>query len=157
MAASYAVVLRDKKMASDEDIASFLGISTQTVKRILSADPEAVMKKVMGEIEKLDEHIAGGLAKEAWRRLKAGEDLHITIDSSKSVLEALEVVPWAVLVLKSIKGIDFPISDPKLLENRLKGIEVEGRPAEELVEKLPYPIHSPAQLLRELKRAATSQ
>ncbi len=156
MAASYAVVLRDKKMMTTEEIAEFLGLSTQTVKRILSADPEAVMKKIKGELEDLDDHTAGGLAKEAWNRLKAGEDIHIALDSVRSTLEAIESPPWAVLVLKRIKGLDFPVDNPGILKDRLKGIEVEGKPAEELVEKLNYPIRSPAELLKAIKRAAES-
>ncbi len=154
MAASYAVVLRDKKAMTAEEIAEFLGLSTQTVKRILSADPEAVMKKVRGEVEELDDHTAGGLAKEAWRRIKDGEDIHIALDSMRKTLEAVEAPPWAVLVLRRIKGLDFPVTDPNELRDRLRGIEVNGSPAEELVERLSYPIRSPAELLKELKRAS---
>ena len=154
MAASYAVVLRDKKMMTTEEIAEFLGLSTQTVKKILSADPEAVMKKIRGEVEELDDHTAGGLAKEAWRRIKEGEDIHIALESMRKTLEAVEAPPWAVLVLKRIRGLDFPVNGPEELKERLKGIEVNGKPAEELVEKLNYPIRSPAELLRELKRAS---
>ncbi len=156
MAASYAVVLRDKKMMTADEIAEFLGLSTQTVKRILSADPEAVMKKIRGEIKDLDDHTAGGLAKEAWNRLKSGEDIQIALESMKATLEAIESPPWAVLVLKRIKGLDFPVTDPEVLRTRLKGIEIEGRTAEELVDKLEYPIRSPAELLKKLKRAASA-
>lgn len=154
MAASYAVVLRDKKMMTADEIAEFLGLSTQTVKRILSADPEAVMKKIRGEIKDLDDHTAGGLAKEAWNRLKSGEDIQIALESMKATLEAIESPPWAVLVLKRIKGLDFPVTDPETLRERLKGIEIEGKMAEDLVDKLEYPIRSPAELLKKLKRAA---
>ncbi|NPA86742.1 MAG: bacterio-opsin activator [Candidatus Diapherotrites archaeon] len=156
MAASYAVVLRDKKMMTVEEIARFLGLSTSTVKRMLSADPEAVMKKIKGELKDLDEHVAGGLAKEAWNRLKAGEDINIAIESMRMTLEAIDSPPWAVLVLKRIKGMDFPVTDPSVLEERLRGIEVEGKPVEELLRKIEYPIRSPAELLKKLKRAAQS-
>jgi probable regulatory domain-containing protein len=154
MAASYAVVLRDKKMMSSDEIAEFLGLSSQTVKRMLSADPEAVMKKVRGELSDLDDHTAGGLAKEAWNRLKAGEDIQIAIESTRAALEALESPPWAVIVLKRIKGLDFPINGPEELRERLKGIEINGKDASELLDKLNYPLRSPADLLRELKRAS---
>ena len=154
MAASYAVVLKDKKMMTYDEIASFIGVSTATVKRMLSADPEAVMKKIRGELEELDEHVAGGLAKEAWERIKAGEDIHISIESTRAALEAIESPPWAVIVLKRIKGVDFPVSDPKVLKERLEGVEVNGKPAEELVEKIEYPVMSPADLLKKLKRAS---
>ncbi len=155
MAASYAVILRDKKMKTTEEIAEFIGISTQTVKKILSADPEAVMRKVKGELEELDDHVAGGLAKEAWRRLKAGEDLQITIDSSRAVLEAVESPPWAVLVLKRIKGLDFPVESAEILRERLRGIEVDGKNVSELLDKISYPVRSPAELLKKLKEAST--
>ena len=156
MAASYAVVLRDKKMMSADEIAEFLGLSSQTIKRMLSADPEAVMKKIRGELSDLDDHTAGGLAKEAWSRLKAGEDLQIAIESTRAALEAIESPPWAVLVLQRIRGVDFPVKGPEDLKERLKGIEIEGKDVADLLENITYPIRSPAQLLKELKRASLS-
>ncbi len=155
MAASYAVVLRDKKMLTYDEIAEFIGVSTATVKKMLSADPDAVMKKVRGELEELDDHIAGGLAKEAWRRIKEGEDIHISIESTRAALEAIDSPPWAVLVLKRIKGVDFPVEVPEALENRLKGIDIDGKDASELAKHIEYPVRSPAELLKKLKRAAS--
>jgi len=157
MAASYAVVLHDKQMKTYEEIAAQLGLSKQTVERMLRADTKEVMKKISGEWEgeKFDEHIAGGLAKEAWRRLKEGEEISLTVIPSRNVLEAAGGPVWAVLTLTRIKGVDFPIRSPEELRERLRGIEIDGRPAEELVEELEYPIRSPAELLRKLKAAAS--
>ncbi len=157
MAASYAVVLRDKKMYSAESIARELGLSTATVKKMLSSDPEEVMRRVRGEIppEEFDEHIAGGLAKEAWRRIKSGEDLGIALPSLRNTAEALEI-PWAVAVLEKLKGFDFPAEGPEDLRERLRGINIEGKDVEELLEHIEYPVNSPAELLRKLKRAASS-
>ncbi len=156
MAASYAVVLHDKQMKTYEEIAAQLGLSKQTVERMLRADPAEVMKKVSGEWEgeKFDEHIAGGLAKEAWRRLKEGEEINLAVVPSKNVLEAAGGPVWAVLTLTRIKGIDFPIKSPEELKERLRGIEIHGKDATELLERLEYPIRSPAELLRKLRTAA---
>ncbi len=155
MAASYAVVLYDKALKTQDEIAEMLGISKQTVQKILRADPREVMKKIMGEIEgKLDEHIAGGLAKEAWNRLKAGEEISLALLPSKRVLEAAGGPVWAVLVLTRIKGVDFPINSPEDLKERLSGIDINGKDAAELLEKLEYPIRSPAELLHKLKKAS---
>lgn len=157
MAASYAVVLHDKQMKTYEEIAVQLGLSKQTVERMLRADTSEVMKKISGEWEgeKFDEHVAGGLAKEAWRRLKEGEEISLGVIPSKNVLEAAGGPVWAILTLTRIKGVDFPIRSPEELRERLRGIEIDGKPAEELVEELEYPIRSPAELLRKLKAAAS--
>ena len=70
--ASYALLLQDIGKTTDE-IARELGLTKATVQRMLRADEEEVLKKVTGELideEKFDEHIAGGLAKLAFKRLK---------------------------------------------------------------------------------------
>jgi len=157
MAASYAVVMHDKQMKTYDEIAAHLGLSKQTVERMLRADPKEVMKKISGEWEgeKFDEHIAGGLAKEAWRRLKEGEEINLAITPSRKVLEAAGGPVWAVLTLTRIKGLDFPVDSPDPLIERLKGIEVDGKPMEEILRSLEYPIRSPAELLRKIRRAVS--
>ncbi len=155
MAAAYAVVLHDKGKTAEE-IAEFLGMTKQTIKRMLSADPDEVMAKLRGEIMETDEHTAGGIAKEAWGRIKAGEDINIALGTAQKAVEAIGPA-WAVLVLTRIRGIDFPINGPELLRERLEGIEINGKPAEELVSKIEYPVRSPAELLHRIKRAAEHQ
>ncbi len=152
MAAAYAVVLHDKGKTAEE-IAEFLGMTKQTVKRMLSADPEEVMAKLRGEVMETDEHTAGGIAKEAWRRIKAGEDINIAFGAAQRAVEAIGPA-WAVLVLTKIRGIDFPVSGPEALRERLRGIEINGKSAEELVERIDYPVRSPAELLHKLKKAS---
>ncbi len=152
MAASYAVVLRDRGKTTQE-IAAFLGLSTATVERMLAAHGEAVERRLRGE--RLDEHMAGALAKEALRRLKAGEDIHIALDSGRTMLEAVEAPPWTILVLRRIKGLHFPVEDPQQLRSRLAGISVEGEPAEEVVERISYPVVSPADLLKKLNKGVS--
>lgn len=151
MAAAYAVVLHDKGKTAEE-IAEFLGMTKQTIKRMLSADPEEVMAKLRGEELEKDEHTAGGIAKEAWRRLKTGEDINIALSSTQKAVEAIGPA-WAVLVLTRIKGIDFPVTDAEELKKRLAGIEVSGKPVEEILEKIEYPVRSPAELLHKIKKA----
>lgn len=70
MEACYVIVLHEKGKKLAEEIASYLGITKETVKRILSADPEAVIKKIEKEERELSVHIAGGLAKLAWEKVK---------------------------------------------------------------------------------------
>ncbi len=152
MAAAYAVVLHDKGKTAEE-IAEFLGMTKQTVKRMLSADPDEVMAKLRGEDVETDEHTAGGIAKEAWRRIKAGEDINIAFSAAQKAVEAIGPA-WAVLVLTKIKGVDFPVTGPEQLRERLQGIEINGKPAEELVERIEYPVRTPAELLHKLKRAS---
>lgn len=149
MAAAYAVILRERGKTTGE-IASFLGLSTATVERMLAAHTEVVERRLRGE--KLDDHMAGALAKEALRRLKSGEDIHIALDSGRTMLEAVEAPPWTILVLRKIKGLHFPVESPEELKKRLEGIEVDGTSVEEILEKIKYPVMSPADLLKKLKQ-----
>jgi len=70
--AAYAVVLREEFMKTEDEIAQFLGLTRQTVRNILRADPEAVMERLSGELRQRGPraHIAGGLAKRAFREIR---------------------------------------------------------------------------------------
>ncbi len=70
--AAYVIVLREMYNKTDDEIAQFLGISTTTVRNILRANPEGVLERLEGERgeKELKTHIAGGLAKLAFRELK---------------------------------------------------------------------------------------
>jgi len=46
--------------------------------------------------------------------------------------------------------LDFPVEKDQLME-RLKGMVIKGKKAEEILEKLEYPIKSPAELLHKIK------
>ncbi|MCD6362539.1 MAG: regulatory domain protein [Synergistetes bacterium] len=70
MEACYAIVLSEKGKKTADEIAKILGITKETVRRILSADPEAVKKKIEGEERDISVHTAGGLAKLAWGKIK---------------------------------------------------------------------------------------
>ena len=71
--AAYVVVLANDYQKTEADIAEYLGITRQTVRNILRADTETVMKRLEGELQEktLKAHIAGGLAKLAYEKLKS--------------------------------------------------------------------------------------
>ncbi|MFZ8787717.1 hypothetical protein [Thermocrinis sp.] len=50
----------------------------------------------------------------------------------------------------------FPIQDSQVLKERLKGVKIKTHPAEEVVDRLPYPIRTPAVLLHEIKLAISA-
>lgn len=74
--AAYAVVLKEEFMKTEDDIAQFLGLTRQTVRNILQADPEAVMERLSGELRQKGPraHIAGGLAKRAFKEMRRGTE-----------------------------------------------------------------------------------
>lgn len=68
--AAYVIVLKEEAQKTSTEIAAELGITQQTVRNILSANEEKVEKFLEGKKEEVSEHIAGGLAKLAYKRLK---------------------------------------------------------------------------------------
>ncbi len=152
MEASYAIVLQDMLNYTESEIAEFLGITRQTVRNMLRAEPDIVMKKLEGELEEKTPraHTAGGLAKIAYKEVKEGRDnLAIFSHALQMASESLGIV-WPVEVLRRIKGVDFP-ADRSTLKEKLSGLKIEGRDINEILEKLSYPIKSPAQLLANIK------
>ncbi len=153
--AAYAVVLNAEYDWAPSQIAQELGITEQTVRNILRADVEATKAKLSEELQlkELKVHIAGGLAKWAYQEIKAGnESVHFLEAVFQDVLEILEVA-WPVEVLWRIRGAKFPLNREEIV-SRLKGLEVEGRPVADLVDRLPETVTNPAELLKVLKRAA---
>ncbi|AIG97672.1 KaiC associated regulatory domain-containing protein [Archaeoglobus fulgidus] len=149
--AAYVVVLKNEAMKTYGEIARELGITEQTAKNIATADEEEVKRYLEGELEERPkEHIAGGIAKLAYRKLK--EEGRLDAEEVEIKQEELEVldIDWAVHVLARIKGLDFPVNKEALVE-RLKGLVIKGKRAEEILDKLDYPIKSPSQLLHEIK------
>ncbi len=74
MEAAYAVVLREEAHKTTEEIAQFLGLSTNATRLILGASTENVQKRLEGETpenESTRAHVAGGLAKLAYQALKS--------------------------------------------------------------------------------------
>ncbi|RKZ20685.1 regulatory domain protein [bacterium] len=72
MESAYAVVLHELANKTEDEIAEFLGITKQTVRNILRADTETVMKRLEGELREktAKAHVAGGLAKLAFKEIK---------------------------------------------------------------------------------------
>ena len=159
MEAAYAVVLKEEGMKTEDEIAEFIGITKQTVRNMLSADPELVMMKLHGELEskEIKVHTAGGLAKLAYQEVKAGRDyVPFVVSVCETYLSKLLGIVWPVEILTAIKGMHFPIEETEKeeLKSRLSGIKVKGLSAVELVDRLEFPIKSPADLLHKFSEAA---
>jgi probable regulatory domain-containing protein len=158
MEASYAVVLQDMANKTEAEIAEFLGSTRQTVRNMLRAEPELVLKKLEGELEEKTPraHTAGGLAKLAYKEIKEGrENLTIFLHLLQVASESLGVF-WPVEILRKMKGADFPLGKEELLE-RLKGLKVKEKNIEEILEKLSYPVKSPADLLAQIRENVEAQ
>ncbi|BCD68845.1 bacterio-opsin activator [Nitratiruptor sp. YY09-18] len=167
--AAFAIVLREEYLKSEDDIAEYVGLTRNTVRNILRADPDQAMYKIehMDELtpeekKELKVHTAGGVAKLAYKLVKEGQDSQTLLDFCHSMAaESLKAAscesPWAYLVLKHSKGIDYPIMDSKLLEKRLAGIQIKGIDGAEVAKNLMYPIKTPAQLLHEIKEYLDGQ
>jgi len=158
MEASYAVVLRDMANKTEAEIAEFLGSTRQTVRNMLRAEPELVLKKLEGELEEKTPraHTAGGLAKLAYKEIKEGrENLTMFLHLLQVASESLGVF-WPVEILKRMKGADFPLGKEELLE-RLKGLKVKEKNIEEILERLSYPVKSPAHLLAQIRENVEAQ
>jgi len=167
--AAFAIVLREEYLKSEDEIAEYVGLTRNTVRNILRADPDAAMYKILHfdelseeEKKEMKVHTAGGVAKLAYRLVKEGQDSQTLLDFCHTMAkEALEAAscesPWAYLVLKHTKGIGYPITDSQRLAHFLKGLEIKGVSGEEVAGGLAYPIKTPAQLLKEIKEYLQSQ
>ena len=160
--AVYAVVLHDEYLFSEEEIARELGTTKATVRNILRADPQKALERVR-QLEDLTEderremrvHLAGGMAKLAYRLVKDGQDAQWVLEFCRGMAEqAVQSVceaPWPYLVLKHIRGVDYPITEAQVLRERLQGIQAKGLDLGDVVGELAYPIRTPAELLHEIK------
>ena len=161
--AAFAIVLREEYLKSEDDIAEYVGLTRNTVRNILRADPDAAMYKIqhidelsVQEKRELKVHTAGGVAKLAYKLVKEGQDSQTMLEFCHAMAgEALKAAscesPWAYLVLKHTKGIGYPIVSADLLASRLEGLQIKGIDGKEVAQGLLYPIKTPAQLLHEIK------
>jgi probable regulatory domain-containing protein len=156
-----AVVLKEQYMKSDEEIAQKIGLTKNTVRNILRADPELALQKIKSleelaseEAKELKVHTAGGIAKLAYKEIKEGHEaqtlLYYCSLVASEIARALDV-PWAYQVLKRTKGIKYPIISKEALQERLSGISIKGNPIEEILNHLHYPLRTPAVLIHEIK------
>ena len=146
--AAYVIILKNEAMKTYGEIAAMLGITEQTAKNIATADEKKVKEYIMGKEEQSKEHIAGGLAKLAYKKLKE-EGGFESFEMGMKEAEALDIA-WAVHVLAKIKGLDFPVGKDKLIE-RLHGMTIKGKSMEEILDRIEHPIQSPAELLHKIK------
>lgn len=154
MEASYAVVLWEKLHKTEDEIASFLGLTRQTVRNILRADPDLVVQKIEGELKEKTQraHTAGGLAKMALKEIEDGRDnLTVFIQAFQDAYSDIGV-EWPIEVLKRIKGLDFPVSKEELSE-RLEGLKIMGNDIENILRDMNETIKSPRELLSNISRA----
>ncbi len=167
--AAFAIVLREEYLKTEDEIAEYVGLTRNTVRNILRADPDQAMYKIQHFDELTEEekremkvHTAGGVAKLAYRLVKEGQDSQTLLDFCHTMAgEALQAAscesPWAYLVLKYTKGIGYPITDSEKLAHFLKPIQIHGIPGDEVAKGLIYPIKTPAQLLKEIKEYLQTQ
>ncbi len=148
MEAAYAVVLMEEAFKTEDEIAEFLGISRQTVRNILRADPELVLKKLEGELkEKTPKaHTAGGLAKIAYREIKQGREALIFFSTALQESAKILGVGWPAEVLARIKGLSWP-AEPEEITKRLKGLMVKDQDLGDLVIKHKTQLKHPRDLL----------
>ena len=154
--ASYIVVLSEHGKTESE-IAEYLGITKQTVRNALKADVDAVRKKIQEEFQEEDEeiktHIAGGLAKWAYKEIKEGnEHIPFVAELYEEFSKAIGI-QWPIEVLQRIRGLKFPSTKDEIA-NRLKGLTaIKDVPLQTILEKLPDEIKNPADLLHQIKLA----
>ncbi len=159
MEACYAVVLKEEEMKPENKIAEIIGITKQTVRNMLTANPEPALKKLERELEnkEIKIHTIGGLAKLAYKEVKEGKDnLSFVLAVSKVYLSQLFDTEWPVEMLASFNGLDFPISDnnKEILSKKIGGFSFKGKDTEELIDMIKFPIKSHADLLYKLREAA---
>ncbi|BCD63048.1 hypothetical protein NitYY0826_C1938 [Nitratiruptor sp. YY08-26] len=167
--AAFAIVLREEYLKPEDEIAEYVGLTRNTVRNILRADPDQAMYKIQHldelsaqEKKELKVHTAGGVAKLAYRLVKEGQDSQTILDFCHAMAgEALQAAscesPWAYLVLKHTKGVEYPIVSDEVLSERLGGISIKGVDGSMVAKGLAYPIKTPAQLLKEIKEYLQAQ
>ncbi len=156
--AVYCVVLREEYFKTDREIAEKVGLTVQTIRNILRAETSTTLEKLRRIEELLEEerkelkvHTAGGIAKLAYKLVKEGhEEQGVFLQYCERVAYALDV-PWAYMVLKRLKGTDFPIQSANSISERLGSVYIKGRTAKEVLEEIEYPIRNPAELLHRIK------
>ncbi len=160
--AAFVIVLREEYMKTEDEIAQRVGLTKNTVRNILRADPELALQKIKAmeelvneELRELKVHTAGGVAKLAYKEIKEGKDAQTLLQYCSTISEDIARtldVPWAYLVLRKSKGIKYPIISSEELKERFRGLNIKGIPSEEVFDNLQYPIKTPAMLIHEIKQ-----
>ncbi|MCX8095267.1 MAG: bacterio-opsin activator [Caldisericia bacterium] len=165
--ASFAIVLREEYLKTEDEIAKYVGLTRNSVRNILRAklnlQPENLEKFLEQEKESAKElkiHVAGSIAKLAYKLVKEGEESQILLEFSRKISQETIYefdIPWAYLVLKNTKGLKYPINFKNDLIERIGDIKLpNGVEIKEILSKLKYPIKNPSELLHEIKETITS-
>lgn len=160
--ASFAVVLREEYLKTEDEIAKYVGLTRNSVRNILRAkidiEPDKLEEFLEKEKEKGKElkiHVAGSIAKIAYKLVKEGEESQILIEFSRKISQDAIYefdIPWAYLVLKNTKGLKYPINSKENLIERIGEIKLpKGIEIKDILDKLKYPIKNPSELLHEIK------
>lgn len=160
--ASFAVVLREEYLKTEDDIAKYVGLTRNSVRNILRAKLDILPEKLEEFLEEqknkgkdLKIHVAGSIAKLAYKLVKEGEESQILIEFSRKISqEAIYEfdIPWAYLVLKNTKGIKYPIRSQDDLVEKIGEIKLpNGKEIKDIISNLKYPIKNPNELLHEIK------
>ncbi len=164
--AAYAIVLKEEYNRIEDEIAEEIGLTRQTVRNILRADPELALKKIekMKELvteegKEMQVHTAGGIVKLAYNLIKQGqEESQLFLEFSSQILESIsEEVPWAYRILKAVKerGVKFPINNASELKEKFGGLKIKEKDIQEIAERIDYPVNNPALLLKKIKQVLT--
>jgi probable regulatory domain-containing protein len=132
--ASFAVVLREEYLKTEDEIAKYVGLTRNSVRNILRAkidvEPDKLEEFLEKEKEKGKElkiHVAGSIAKIAYKLVKEGEESQILIEFSRKISQDAIYefdIPWAYLVLKNTKGLKYPINSKENLIERIGDIKL---------------------------------
>ncbi len=156
--AVYVVVLREEYLKTSDEIAQAVGLTKQTVQNILRSDIDLALEKLkrmeellQEEAKELKVHTAGGIAKLAYKQVKEGhEEPHVFLEYCIQTAQALDI-PWAYMLLKRLKGTDFPLNSADDIKERVRDVYIKGRRADEVLSELDYSIRTPAELLHRIK------
>jgi len=147
--ACYTVVLKEEYLKTEQEIAQYLGITHQTVKNILRAEHLKAWQDEEGK--DLSVHMAGSIAKTAYRLIKEDLDnVSLVLEFFKNFAKALDIT-WAHLILRKLRGNDFPIESPEDIKEKLGKVYIKGRLAQEILEEIEYPINTPMELVEKIK------
>lgn len=160
--ASFVVVLREEYLKTEDEIAKHVGLTRNSVRNILRAKLEIEPEKLEEFLEEQKEkgkdlkiHVAGSIAKLAYKLVKEGEESQILLEFSRKISQDAIYefdIPWAYLVLKNIKGLKYPINSQDELIERIGDIKLpNGIEIKNVLNKLKYPIKNPSELLHEIK------
>jgi probable regulatory domain-containing protein len=159
--AAFVIVLKEEYLKTEDEIAKFVGLTRNTVRQIVRADPNLALYKIQ-HLEELSEeekkqlkvHTAGGIAKLAYKLVKNGEDSQTLMEYCRGMAEGIVKecdAPWSYLVLKNLKGVTYPINSADEIIERFKHLSIKGINATEIIKNITYPVKNPAEFLKEIK------